>query len=97
MATRRCPADIDLAVGQRVNQIIGTSSGGFSFNNTVSSPTFGPPSPVNFVSVGSDLITNYGLAGGGNAPGGAHFGPGFDVVKVFAVFTKSPSGKRAFA
>jgi len=75
-----------------VNQIIGTSSGGFVFNNAVSTPAISPGSAINFTGVGSDLITNYGLAGGGNAPGGAHFGAGFDIVKVFAVSGSSAIG-----
>jgi len=75
-----------------LNQILGTSSGGFTFNNAVSTPAIAPGSAINFVGVGSDVIKDYGLAGGGTAPGGAHFGAGTDIIKVFAVSGSSAIG-----
>jgi len=69
-----------------VNQVIGTSSGGFIFNNTVGvaggSPNPAVGSTANFVSVGSDLLTNYAFFGGGSTP--ASF-TGQQIVKVIAV------------
>jgi len=78
-ATINSPAPIG-----NVNQILGSSSGGFTFNNTVGTPAPNPAvgSTANFVSVGSDLLSNYAIAGGGSAA--AKFA-GQDIVKVFAV------------
>jgi len=78
-ATINSPAAI-----ANVNQILGSSSGGFLFNNTVGNPTGGVNAGDvrNFVSVGSDLLSNYSLAGGGNVA--AKFA-GQDIVKVVAV------------
>jgi len=87
-ATINSPAAI-----ANVNQILGSSSGGFVFNNTVGSPTGGTGAPGdttrNFVAVGSDLLSNYALAGGGSAA--AKFA-GQDIVKVFAVSGQAVAG-----
>jgi len=73
-----------------VNQIIGTSSGGFDFTNTTSAATGGSPNQSrNFVSVGSDLVVSYNQFGGGSVP--ATFN-GQQLVKVFAVSGVSTAG-----
>jgi len=70
------------------NTIVGSTSGGFSFDNTIGQNVGGlPGSTLAFVSVGSDAVAGgYGQFGGGTIPGTYTDGAGtHNVIAVFAV------------